>query len=201
MYYSLLFGGYVLASGIHSVIRYRRIMSHGLDTNGQTVIQLPDNSKGIVLKGYKKSIDMPIYLNSGNGIGVGIPIGGGDISESAEQIYSKVNDNLINYEIFDENEEVKHINKPERLQEVLEKYKIEDTAFKMTLPLQSIEYSWTKGPLALNGNISTDKSILALRYAFRKRYPLTFVALSIGAIWTFFDYDDFTRSRRRWYAN
>lgn len=195
MYYSLLFGGYVLTSGIHSYIRYRRVMEKNEDTNGNKIIQLPDNSKGIVLNGYSKIINMPFYVEAPN-TGINVPIGGGEISESAEQVYSKVNDNFINYRIIDDTGEIKFINKSDRLNEILEKYKIEDTAFKMSLPLQSVEYKWINGPKALNGEISMNKSQLVFNYAMKKRYPLTFVALIIGSIWAFIDYDDFKRERR-----
>jgi hypothetical protein len=198
MYYSLLFGGYVLASGIHTIIRYRRVMEKNEDTNGQKIIQLPDNSKGIVFNGYSKSVEMPFYVSPGNN-GISIPIGGGDISESPEQVYSKVNDKFINYKVIDDFGDIKYINTLDRLKEILEKYKIEDTAFKMTLPLQSVEYNWVNGPKALNGEISMDKSNLVFRYAMKKRYPLTFFALSVGAIWAFLDYDDFKRKRRYGY--
>jgi hypothetical protein len=195
MYYSLLFGGYALASGIHTIIRYRRVMKNNGDTNGKSIIQLPDNSKGIVFKEYSKSIDMPLYVSPGNS-GISLPIGGGNISESSEQVYSKVNEKFIHHDILDGYSVIKYVNTPERLKELLEKYKIADTEFKISLPLKSIEYSWIDGPKALNREISTDKSKLVFRYAMKKRYPLTFIALTIGSIWALFDYDAFKRKRR-----
>lgn len=197
MYYSLLLGTYVAASGIHTYIRYMNIMKNEQDGNNK-LTYLPDDSYGIVFYGYSKSVDMPAYVGNQN---FQVPVGGGEISESEEKVYSKVitckSNDLHNYSIIGEtigNE--KFINSSKRLNDVLEKYNIDESAFKMTLPMKTIEYSWQKGPGILGGNISSSKGDLAFRYAIKKRYPLTFTVLGIGIVWALLDFDDWTRKRR-----
>jgi hypothetical protein len=197
MYYSLLLGTYVAASGIHSYIRYRNIMKNEQDGNNK-LTYLPDDSYGIVFYGYSKSIDMPAYIGNQN---LQVPIGGGEISESEEKVYSKVitrtSNDLHNYNIIAEtigNE--KFINSSQRLKDVLEKYNIDESAFKMTLPMKTVEYAWIKGPGLLGSNISSSKGDLVFRYAMKKRYPLTFTVLGIGSIIAFFEFDEWQRNRK-----
>lgn len=192
MYYSLLLSTYVAASGIHSYIRYRNIIKNDKDSKNE-IGYLPDNSKGIVFYGYSKSVSMPVYAGNQN---ISFPIGGGDVSESEEKIFSKVNDK-IEFKIKEETiGEIKYINNLKTLENVLTKYDIKDTDFKITLPMKTIEYTWEKGPGLLGDTISSNKSILALRYAMKKRYPLTFTVLTIGIIWAFFDFDDWQRKKK-----
>lgn len=193
MYYSLLLGTYALASGVHSYIRYRNIIKNEQDGNNK-LTYLRDNSKGIVFYEYSKRVDLPAYIGNQN---IQVPVSEGVISDSEQQIYSKVNERYHNYRIIGEKcGDEKFINTYKRLNDILEKYKIDESDLKINLPMKTVEYTWQKGPGILYGNISSSKTNLAFRYAMNKRYPLTFTVLSIGIVWAFFDFDKWQRYRK-----
>ena len=196
IFYSLIAGSYCIASGIHSYIRYKNILNKNLDGQNQ-VTKIVGNVSAVEFIGYKNSVDFPVYLEAGNS-GINVPVGGGSSSEEVK-LFSKIGDTdfYTNYEFIQQTGNSKYINYPKTLVDELAKHNISDTRFPMSLPMKMIEYKFDKGVYLLDKLASSNHKSLAYKYAFRKRYPLTFITLFCLVIpLAYIDYDMKKLNRR-----
>jgi hypothetical protein len=172
VFFSLLAGSYCLASSIHSYIRYQNIMNNNIDKQNK-LFKIIGNVKAIELFGYEKSIDFPICIDVRNS---NIPIGI-RISDKEVKFFSKIGNKYFNYEIIKENGISKFINNSKILTDILSKYNISDTHINISLPIKIIQYNFNNGVFLLNKYASSNKKNIAIHYAMKKRYPLTFFTL------------------------
>jgi hypothetical protein len=194
IFYSLIAGSYCIASGIHSYIRYKNILNNNLDGQSQLSI-IPGKVSAVEFIGYKNSVNFPVYLEPSNS-GINVPVGGGSSTEEIK-LFSKIGDDYssyTNYEIINKNGKSKYINFSKTLIDELSKHNISDTRFPISLPIKMIEYKFENGLYLLDKLASSNHKTLAYTYAFRKRYPLTFITLFCLVIpLALFDYDRYKR--------
>jgi hypothetical protein len=193
-FFSLLFGSYCLASGIHSYIRYRNIINNNLDGNNK-VSKLIGAVKAIEFIECKKSIDFPFNnIDAGNS-----GINGGGVFGVEVKLFSKIGKKYKNYEIIKEKGISKYINSQNTLTNVLSKYNVSDSQFNTQLPIKIVEYNFDNGVYLLEKYASSNKKNIVIHYAIKKRYPLTLITLFCGFIpAVIIEYNNY-KIHKRWY--
>jgi hypothetical protein len=195
-----LSASYLVISLVNNYIKEKKILD-GTYKECE-FIENKDEINGIVLKGYEKNMSMPFYVNTGNSVGISLPIGGGKIYEYEKELYSiyvkkNKNDYYENFECLDKYSKKYYINTADNLNNTLEQYNIDKQKFPIQLPIAVYNYNlrcpnyiiYGKTPFGHNiGIIGSNKRLVIKKYVFNTRFPLTYTAgiisfLSAYMIW------------------
>lgn len=184
--------GYLVTSLVNNYIKEKQILEGSY--KDCEFIDNKNEIDGIVLKRFEKNMSMPFYVNTGNSVGVSLPIGGGKITEEEKELYSvfvKKNDNYENFECLDKYSKKYYINTPDQLISTMEQYNINKQNFPIQLPIAVYNYNlkspnyiiYGKNLLGHNvGIIGSNKRLVVKKYVFNTRFPLTYTAGFISVV-------------------
>lgn len=186
-------GLYTFSSCVNAYFKYDALANHGdgIDT-------IRDDVEGVDIKMFEKTEDIPpVYVQTS--LGVGIPIGGGTISENKKDLFDVFQ--MCNskeslggdYICTDTHTDFHYVNKMNQLDEILDKYQV-DNQIMVTLPLMVYNYR-LKSPVykitRMKGCrvIGTNRMAVISKYVMKSRYPFSFTAATafvVGTtIWSF----------------
>jgi hypothetical protein len=184
MEYLLIGSGIYTSLSFHDyykkILNFKRYNKH----NNINLETIDDNLEAIELYQVTENISMPFYINAGSSMGLSIPIGGGEKSNSFEFLINRtVSRNnskmrLTNFDIIDKPNNQFFINDHFQLKTNLTGYDIETQQIMYRLPLKANQYKLNKNVYKIHsgniGIIGTNKNDVINKFCIKSRLPLSF---------------------------
>lgn len=181
-------GSYTFASCLRTYYKYYVLQDYSeIDT--VKLAKIWCSVEGVKLNYFEKTVDMPVHINIGNNSRVGIPIGGGKISQEEEYLYSKFQKSPSsismgdNCTCTDDHVAVHYVNKMQQLDKIFNKYHIQNNKILVKLPLVAYHYDLKKPVYQIinvkHNVIGTNQNAVITRYLMKTRLPLSFTIATL----------------------
>jgi len=168
--------GYFTISLIQAIYKYQKFENSKIITHEQI--------NGIILKTIKQETEMPLIITPKYSTVVPIT---GAINEKEYFLFSKFNNQLINYECLDKTYNKTIIDTTNSYNILADRYNLKSYNINIKLPLAAYEYKLMKAYSICKSNqiglIGTNKQKLIINFVFKTRLPFTFtIGLSALAL-------------------